>query len=228
MDVTKPGPTFPGTAGLAGRTFDAVLFDMDGTLIDSAPAVERSWVRWAKEQGLIDYRHADHGKPARSIVASLMGADRVEESLARIIEIETDDTGGIRALDGAAELLNTLPANRIAIVTSCTRGLADARLRAARLQPPPVLVTFDDITEGKPHPEGYLLAARRLGADPARCLVVEDAPVGLMAARAAGCATLAVTGTFPAHDLEADLVIPGLTGLRFLETGKGIRLSTGS
>lgn len=228
MDVSKSVSTLSGTGGLAERVFEAVLFDMDGTLIDSAPAVERSWARWAKEHGLTDYQHAGHGKPAKSIVASLMDTDRVEESLARILEIETHDTKGIRPLDGATELLTTIPVDRFAIVTSCTRRLTDARLHAARLRLPTVLITFDDITHGKPHPEGFLLAAGRLGADPARCLVVEDTPAGLMAARGAGCATLAVTGTFPAHDLEADLVLPGLSGLRFLETGDGIRLSAGS
>ncbi|NKX51986.1 hypothetical protein HER39_15715, partial [Arthrobacter deserti] len=97
MEPTHPGTAQPALAGLGERVFDAVLFDMDGTLIDSTGAVERSWARWAQEQGLGGYRHTDHGKPARSIVAGLVDAARVEESLNRVIEIETQETEGIRA-----------------------------------------------------------------------------------------------------------------------------------
>ncbi|NKX56889.1 HAD-IA family hydrolase [Arthrobacter sp. E918] len=202
---------------------------MDGTLIDSTGAVERGWARWARELGFGDtYRHTDHGKPARDIVASMVAPDQVEECLARVIDIETQETDGIRALEGAADLLASVPPARCAIVTSCTSGLAQVRLRAAGLAAPPVLVSFDDIENGKPHPEGYLLAARRLGVSPERCLVVEDTPAGLAAGRAAGCATLAVAGTFPAAELDADAVLEGLGGLKAVETDGGLRLEAAS
>jgi mannitol-1-/sugar-/sorbitol-6-phosphatase len=212
-------------AGIGERVFEAVLFDMDGTLIDSTGAVERGWARWAHELGFGDsYRHTDHGKPARDIVSAMVAPDQVEECLARVIEIETQETDGIHALDGASALLGSVPPHRCAIVTSCTRGLAEVRLRAAGLDAPAVLVSFDDIENGKPHPEGYLLAARRLGVAPDRCLVVEDTPAGLAAGRAAGCATLAVAGTFPMAELDADAVLPGLGGVRLVETAGGLRL----
>jgi len=212
-------------AGLGQHVFEAVLFDMDGTLIDSTGAVERGWARWANELGFGDsYRHTEHGKPARDIVAAMVAPDQVEECLARVIEIETQETDGIHALEGAAAVLDSVPPHRCAIVTSCTRGLAKVRLRAAGLDSPAVMISFDDIENGKPHPEGYLLAARRLGVAPDRCLVVEDTPAGVAAGRAAGCATLAVAGTFAAADLEADAVLLGWGGVRFVETEGGARL----
>lgn len=225
MDRINSSMGRPAPAGIGERVFEAVLFDMDGTLIDSTGAVERGWARWADELGFGDsYRHTDHGKPARDIVSSMVSPDRVEECLARVIEIETQETDGIHALDGAAALLGTIPPHQCAIVTSCTRGLAEVRLRAAGLAAPPVLISYDDIENGKPHPEGYLLAARRLGVSPDRCLVVEDTPAGLAAGRAAGCATLAVAGTFAAAELDADAVLPGLGGVRAVETAGGLRL----
>ena len=212
-------------AGLGQHVFEAVLFDMDGTLIDSTGAVERGWARWVNELGFGDsYRHTEHGKPARDIVAAMVAPDQVEECLARVIEIETQETDGIHALEGAAAVLDSVPPHRCAIVTSCTRGLAKVRLRAAGLDSPAVMISFDDIENGKPHPEGYLLAARRLGVAPDRCLVVEDTPAGVAAGRAAGCATLAVAGTFAAADLEADAVLLGWGGVRFVETEGGARL----
>jgi mannitol-1-/sugar-/sorbitol-6-phosphatase len=225
VDRINSGTARLALARLGQHVFEAVLFDMDGTLIDSTGAVERGWARWANELGFGDsYRHTDHGKPARDIVSSMVAPDQVEECLARVIEIETQEMDGIHALDGAAALLGSIPPHRCAIVTSCTRGLAEARLRAAGLHAPAVLISFDDIENGKPHPEGYLLAARRLGIAPDRCLVVEDTPAGLAAGRAAGCTTLAVAGTFPAAELDADVVLPGLGGVRLVETAGGQRL----
>ncbi|WP_264794779.1 HAD-IA family hydrolase [Arthrobacter mangrovi] len=214
-------------AGLGQHVFEAVLFDMDGTLIDSTGAVERGWARWANELGFGDtYRHTDHGKPARDIVSAMVAPDQVEECLARVIEIETQETDGIHALEGAAALLGSIPPHQCAIVTSCTRGLAEVRLRAAGLNAPPVLISFDDIENGKPHPEGYLLAARRLGVAPDRCLVIEDTPAGLAAGRAAGCVTLAVAGTFSSAELVADAVLLGLGGIRAVNAAGGLRLET--
>lgn len=225
MDRINSATERPVLSGLGQNVFDAVLFDMDGTLIDSTGAVERGWARWASELGFGDtYRHTDHGKPARDIVSALVAPGMVDECLARVIEIETQETDGIRALDGAAALLGSIPPHRCAIVTSCTRGLAEVRLRAAGLDAPPVLVSFDDIENGKPHPEGYLLAARRLGVAPDRCLVVEDTPAGLAAGRAAGCSTLAVAGTYSSAELDADAVLPGLSGIRAVKMAGGLRL----
>lgn len=201
----------PDLSALAGKVFTAVLFDMDGTLIDSTAAVARAWLAWAIERGIDPVRlQGYHGVPALSIVRDLVGADDVELANARINELELLDVRGINVLPGAAEALAALPAGRAAIVTSCTTPLAAARIGASALAAPAALVTADDVSAGKPDPEPYLRGAQQLGVEPAECLVVEDAPSGLAAARAAGMATLAVTTTTPADQLDADVVVRNL------------------
>jgi sugar-phosphatase len=203
---------------LEARTFAAVLFDMDGTLIDSIPVVIRSWVRWAQEEGVDPRQLAGfHGVPAKGIIARLLPPDRVDAAFDRIEAIEIADTDGITVLPGALDALAALSGEvqRCAIATSCTRPLADTRLAATGLPAPAVVVTASDVAKGKPHPDPFLLAAARLGVDPADCLVVEDAPGGLEAGRAAGCATLAVSTTTAAADLVADAVVETLADVRF-------------
>lgn len=213
---------------ISGRTFDAVLFDMDGTLVDSTPAVERSWTTWGIEYGLTrSALEAGHGQPASQLVRTVLGDDRVEEGLLRIAQLELEDVHDITILPGAAELLAALPADRVAIVTSATRPLATARLAAAGLSAPAVVVTFDDVSKGKPDPEPFLTGAARLGIDPARCLVVEDAPAGLAAARAAGCLTLAVTTTATRAQLDADLVVDSLAEVSLVSGPNGFTLLIG-
>jgi len=200
---------------LQGQIFQAVLFDMDGTLVDSTQAVNRSWLRWGAEVGLgPSFTGAEHGVPARQMIATLVAAELVEESVARLTELELSDTDGVTILAGAAELMASIPEARRAIVTSCGRKLCLVRLDAANFSAPLTVVTIDDTSRGKPFPEPFLEAAARLGVDPARCVVVEDAPAGLEAARAAGCTTIGVVGTHLAADLVADLVVPGLDRLR--------------
>ena len=212
----------PGTLGqLDGRDFAAVLFDMDGTLIDSIPVVVRSWLRWAEEEGVDPRRLVGfHGVPARGIAEKLLPPERVDAAVERIEAIETADTDGITILPGALAALAALSGDDLcAIATSCTRVLADARIAATALPVPRVVVTASDVDRGKPHPGPFLLAAQRLGVDPAHCLVVEDAPGGLEAARAAGCATLAVTTTTEPADLVADAVVATLADVRFERAG---------
>lgn len=212
-------------AGLSRRTFDGVLFDLDGTLVDSTGVVDRSWVALAAEFGLDPARlRGFHGVPARGIVDALMPPEQRAPALARIIEIELADTECISLLPGAERALQTLDGARVAIATSCTAALAAARIGAAGVPAPPVLVTADDVANGKPAPDPFLLAASRLGVDPTRCLVVEDAPMGLQAARAAGCATLAVTTTTGADALVADAVVGTLADVLFSVAGDGIRV----
>ncbi|WP_239157003.1 HAD-IA family hydrolase [Actinocatenispora thailandica] len=192
---------------------DALLFDLDGTLVDSTPAVIRSWTAWAAERGITETQFAaieTHGRTSRSIVADLVPADQVDAADARIQQLELADLSGVTALPGAAELLTRLDPARWAVVTSGVRRLAAARLTAAGLPTPRVLVSADDVRRGKPDPEPYLAGAAALGIAPQRCVVVEDAPAGLTAARAAGMATVAVTGTHRPEELKADLVLPGL------------------
>lgn len=218
-------PTVPLRSALAGRTFDAVLFDMDGTLVDSTPAVERSWAAWGSEYGLTrSALEAGHGQPAAQLVRALLAADQVEAGLLRIAELELTDVHDITILPGAVELMTSLPEDQIAIVTSATRPLAMARISAAGLIAPAVVVTFDDVSRGKPHPEPFLTGAARLGVDPSRCLVVEDAPAGITAGRAAGCLTLAVTTTSRRADLDADLVVDSLTEVSIVRGPDGFSL----
>jgi sugar-phosphatase len=214
-----------GIGRLADRLFEAVIFDLDGTLIDSTPAVLRSWATWTREQGLTPEDHAGHhGMPSASVVRALLPADRHESAIARINELEIADVSDIVVLPGAIEALEALRDSKNAIATSCDTRLAKARIAAARLEPPSVLVTADDIAHGKPAPDPFLEAARRLQVDPANCLVVEDSPMGLEAARAAGCAALAVITTTPAEELIADAVVDTLADVRFEVAPDGIRV----
>jgi sugar-phosphatase len=203
----------------------AVLLDLDGTLIDSTPAVARSWARWGEQWGVGDvFASHEHGRPAREIVAGHLPADQVDAGFSAIEAMEIADTDGIVVLPGARELLDALPRNAWAIVTSCSRPLAVARLAAVGLEPP-VLVTASDTSVGKPAPDPFLEAARRLGVDPADCLVVEDAPAGLTAGRAAGATTLAVEGTVDASLLDADLTAPSLTAVAVEVLPDGIQVT---
>jgi len=217
-----------GLDDLAARSFAAVLFDMDGTLIDSTPVVNRSWLRWATEEGVDPARLAGmHGVPAAGIVERLLPPERRAAAVRRIDAIELADTEGITVLPGAAEALVALPRGRAAIATSCTRPLARARIAATSLAAPEVVVTADDVERGKPDPAPYLLAAARLGVQAARCLVVEDAPSGLASARAAGCATLAVATTHSVADLRAaapDAVVASLAAVALVAGGEGVRV----
>lgn len=201
---------------LAERDFDAVIFDMDGTLIDSTPAVVRAWTTWAEEFGVsAEALAGQHGVPSGATVRALLPADHHERASMRIDELELEDLHDIVVLPGAAEALATLATAKNAIATSCTMPLAQARISAAGLVAPSVLVTADQVRHGKPAPDPFLLAAKKLGVDPTRCLVVEDAPKGLQAAHAAGCHTLAVITTTKREDLIADAIVQNLSAVRF-------------
>ncbi|WP_420330077.1 HAD-IA family hydrolase [Ornithinimicrobium murale] len=207
--------------------FDAVLFDNDGTLLDSREAVVRSWLAWAADHGvppetLIGF----HGVPSSGIVASVAPHLDPVAATADIDRRELEDTEGVVPLPGAAEAVAAV-GWRGAIVTSASRALLTARLEAAGFMAPQVMVTADDINHGKPDPEPYLIAAEKLGVDPTRCLVVEDAPAGLRSGRAAGAATVAVLSTSTRAELEplADLVVEDLSQLSFALSDDGVRVS---
>ncbi|MFE7172880.1 HAD family hydrolase [Streptomyces sp. NPDC057616] len=207
----------------------ALLFDNDGTLVSSLDSVHRCWTRWAEEYGITADEFARvelHGRPAVEIAADLLPAHVVPEAVARVEQLEVEDVpnDGVHLLPGTRALLDALPADRWAVVTSATRRLAEARLAAVGILPK-MLVAADDITRGKPDPEPYLLAARALGVDPARCVVFEDAPAGLTAGRAAGMTTVALATTHQAHELDADLVVDDLSALSALVTDGGVEIS---
>jgi mannitol-1-/sugar-/sorbitol-6-phosphatase len=182
----------------------ALLFDMDGVLIDSTPAVTRVWANWAIEHNFdpADVVKRAHGRPSLTTVRELL-PDADHEAENRIIERrEIEDLEGVVPLAGALELLRRLPADRWTIVTSATRALAEVRLRAAGLPIPEKLVTSNDITHGKPHPDPYLKAAARLGYAASDCVVVEDVPAGIQAGLAAGARVIALRSTCGAQALQ--------------------------
>jgi sugar-phosphatase len=183
-------------------TFAAVLSDLDGVLVDSGDAVERVWREWALERGLDpdDVGRASHGVPGRQVVERVAPELDAGAEAARVDRLHAA-TGGT-ALPGAAELLATV--SPLAVVTSCSPPLAAARFSAAGLTPPAVVVTSDVTPRGKPFPDPYLAAASALGVEPRECLVIEDAPAGIAAARAAGMTVWAVTTTHAASELAAD------------------------
>jgi len=194
----------------------AILFDLDGVLADSTAAVERQWRAFAGRHALDGdaVMRVIHGRRAVDSVRALVPHADVDAEIARLIEDETTDVADIVALPGAAELLAALPAGRWTVVTSGVRQVAEARLRAAGLPVPPHLVAADEITRGKPDPEGYLKGAAALGVAPADCLVVEDAPAGAAAARAAGMRLVALTTTHDADAMAgADIVVPTIAAL---------------
>ncbi|MFG3249220.1 HAD family hydrolase [Streptomyces sp. NPDC048187] len=207
----------------------AFLFDNDGTLVSSLASVRRCWTRWAVEYGITAEQFGRvelHGRPAAEIAADLLPAGVVAEAVARIEQLEVEDVpaGGVRLLPGTRAFLDALPPERWAVVTSATRRLAEARLDAVGILPK-TLVAADDITRGKPDPEPYLLGARALGADPADCVVFEDAPAGLRAGRAAGMRTVALATTHRPDELDADLVVTDLSALSALVTEGGIEVT---
>jgi mannitol-1-/sugar-/sorbitol-6-phosphatase len=183
----------------------AILFDMDGVLVDSAPAVERVWRKWAITHGfdpgsVIEKAHGRRSVETIRAVAPHMDPEREN---AKVEQLEIEDKEGVTALAGAAQLLRNLPPDQFAIVTSATRPLAVARLGYAGLAVPKHMVTADDVVNGKPSPEPYLKGAALLGVAPADCLVFEDTPAGVAAARAAGMRVVALGNTYPANELQA-------------------------
>ena len=162
----------------------ALLFDLDGVLIDSTPAVTRVWSRWAIAHGFDpdEVVRRAHGRPSVATIRDyLPHADHEAENL-KVESGEIQDLEGVVTLPGARELLSALPPDRWTIVTSCTRPLAEVRLRAAGLPIPERLLTCDDVTNGKPDPEPYLKGASLLGVVATDCVVVEDVPAGIRAA----------------------------------------------
>ncbi|MGH9311011.1 MAG: HAD-IA family hydrolase [Vicinamibacterales bacterium] len=177
---------------------DALLIDMDGTLVDSRQLVERMWLVWA----------AEHGIPPDAVLAVAHGRRTLEtmelvapelatpEEAARLDALEAEQEGGETAIPGALALLNALPPERWAVVTSASRSLAIARLAIVGLPAPRVLVCAEDVIRGKPAPDGYLLAARQLGISPHDSVVIEDTPAGIQAGHLAGAPVIGVRTTY--------------------------------
>ena len=205
-----------------------LLFDMDGVLISSIGSVVRCWRVWAKQYGIpnADTYEVPHGMRAIDIVRSLRPDIDPLEGLRAIEDLEIVDTADLTVLPGAKELLQSLPPERWAIVTSATRRLMLGRLQAAGLPAPERIVSADDVVRGKPDPEPYRKGAELLGYTPGDCIVVEDAPSGVGAGKAAGSRVLGVVGTHTLEQLEqADWVVSSLERVSAKAKGDGLELS---
>lgn len=194
---------------------DGVLFDMDGTLVDSKAIVERMWLHWAAEHGLsADAVLAEaHGRRTLETMQILAPHLATPEEAARLDALEAGEQGGETASPGAGALLAALPHDRWAVVTSASRQIALTRMAGVGLPVPRILVGSEDVSSGKPRPEGYAQAARRLGLSPSRCVVIEDTPAGVQAGRAAGARVIGVRTTF-ATLADCDVLVRDLRDIR--------------
>jgi mannitol-1-/sugar-/sorbitol-6-phosphatase len=208
-------------------TAQGILFDMDGVLISSIGSVRRCWRRWAKMYGVPNAEEYEvpHGVRAIDIVKSLRPDIDPHEGLRAIEDMEVQDVADLQVLPGVRTLLAGLPLERWAIVTSSTRRLLLARLKAAGLPVPERIISADDVERGKPDPEPYRRGAGLIGLRPEDCVVVEDAPSGVGAGKAAGCRVLGVLGTHSGAELhEADWVVGSLEGLAVRVGTEGLEL----
>jgi sugar-phosphatase len=206
-----------------------LLFDMDGVLVSSIGSVNRCWKKWAEHYGVVDAEKVQiaHGTRAVDIIKLLVPGLDVAEGLKLIEDMEMEDVADLDVLAGAKELLESLPAERWAIVTSATKRLAIARLGVAGLPVPERFITGDMVEKGKPDPEPYRRGAELLGFAAAECIVVEDAPSGVGAGVAAGCRVLGVLGTHSAEELRAagvSWVVGSLAGVTARMDGGGLRI----
>ena len=187
---------------------EAILLDMDGTLVDSTECVERQWRRWAERHGLElePILKVSHGRVTLETIQLVAPHLATEEEVRSLDVAEAEDTGGIKAVRGAVAFVSALPPDRWAVVTSAPRRLARVRLESAGIPMPRWIVCADDVSRGKPHPEPYLMAARLVGYPPERCLAIEDARAGVEAARAAGMQVLGITTTMSREELGVPCV----------------------
>src|SRR5882724_794026 len=208
-----------------------VLFDLDGVLVDSTPAVARVWSEWAREHGLDPEEtvRKAHGRPSIATVRELLPEADAEEEDAKIEHREMNDMEGMVALPGAVDLLSVLPEDRWGVVTSGTRPLASKRLHTAGLPVPKHFVTASDIRRGKPDPEPYLIGVENLGFPAADCVVVEDAPAGVRSGRAAGARVIALRTTAGDDELResgANWIVDDLSKVSVtLLNGDGLELA---
>ena len=209
-------------------TVQGILFDMDGILVSSLGSVERSWVKWGAMRG-VDGAKAiltAHGKRAIETIRLLRPDLNDEEELAIIEQIEIDDTEGMQVLPGVPELLRSLPEGSWTVCTSATKRLARVRMEHVGLTVPEQFISAEMVAHGKPHPEPYLRGAALLGFAPARCLVIEDAPAGCAAGKAAGCMVLATLFSHSAQQLAAaDYIVDSLEGVRVTGAAGALNVS---
>jgi mannitol-1-/sugar-/sorbitol-6-phosphatase len=206
-----------------------VLFDLDGVLVDSTPAVARCWTKWSLQHGFVpdEVVRRAHGRPSIATLRELLPKADHQAEHRQMERWEIEDVADLLPLPGAVQLLQALPPERWAIVTSCTPPLAEVRIRAAHLPWPKHLVTSADVQHFKPDPEPYLKGAQLLSVAPAGCLVVEDAPAGVRAGKAAGAYVLALRTTETDAALAAagaDWIVTDLASVRLTTSGSDAHL----
>src|SRR6202034_2357839 len=202
----------------------AILFDLDGVLVDSTRAVDREWREWAARKGVDGdaIMAIAHGVRTIEVIRRVAPHLDAQAEADAIENHEAGDQRGVTVMPGAVDLVKSIPDGRWGVVTSGSRLLARNRLRYCGLPVPQVLVTSDDVTNGKPHPEPYLKGAMGLGFEPADCLVIEDAPAGIQSARAGGMKVVGITSTYKVHALtQADVVIGKLGQIQVASNGAG-------
>ncbi|HEX6803832.1 MAG TPA: HAD family hydrolase [Terriglobales bacterium] len=210
---------------------EGLLFDLDGVLIDSTPAVARVWTRWAIAHGFDPEETVQraHGRPSIATIRDLLPhGDAVKENEV-VLQGEIEDTEGVVPLAGACDFVKSIPPHRWALVTSCARPLAEVRLRTAGIPLPRKMITADDVQVGKPDPEPYLKGAALLGVPASKCVVFEDAPAGIRSGKSAGALVVALRSTASDQELEnagADWIITSYSELAPISSnhGSGIRL----
>jgi sugar-phosphatase len=205
----------------------AILFDLDGTLVESTSFIERLWQEWGIQHGIPPQRMSEvmHGRPAHEIIHIVAPQLSVMDEVAALEITEISHMEGMKTYTGARELLNSLPPRHWAIVTSGSTRVATARLNYAGLPRPEVFVTADDVKAGKPAPDAYLLAAQQLQVKPANCVVVEDAPMGIRAGKAAGMKVIGIASSHSKEELsEADVVVSQLADIKVRLAGNQINI----
>jgi sugar-phosphatase len=207
----------------------AILFDLDGVLVDSTRSVERQWRAWARKRGIDEEKvtAVAHGVRAIEVIRVVAPHLDAAAEVRKLERREANDRDGVAVMPGAVELVHAIPDEQWCVVTSGTRRLATARLRLAGIPVPKIMITADDVVNGKPDPEPYLKGAEGLGVDPKECLVIEDAPAGIQSAHGGGMKVIALASTYPASALgEADAVVEKLARIRIVRDVAGKLLVT--
>jgi mannitol-1-/sugar-/sorbitol-6-phosphatase len=202
----------------------AILFDLDGVLVDSTRAVDREWRAWAKRKGIDGdaIMAIAHGVRTVEVIRRVAPHLDAEAEAKKIENHEAHDREGVVVMPGAIDLVRSIPEGRWGVVTSGSRKLASTRMRFCGLPVPRVLVTADEVTHGKPDPEPYLKGAERMGLNPGECLVIEDAPAGIQSARAGGMNVIGLASTYAAEKLSAaNAVVQRLAGIQVSANGAG-------
>lgn len=215
-------PLFPSAATLSGSSspLGAALLDVDGTLVDSRIATSTAWRTWGRAMGLgDDFEFRWHGIPARDVVSQLVPAEMTRDALRLIDDLELRSARQVTAMRGASALMRNLQDYPVALVTSATRRLAMARMRAAGLPVPRQIIAAEDVSNGKPAPEPYLLGCHLLGVEPERAVAFEDAPAGVQSALRAHCQVIGVLSTHAQDDLLGVAVVSSLEEVTVIPQG---------